>query len=519
MGTPSPSPLKRGGSPIFGEPHKISKSDLSSEDESESDSDFNDTVIQKEDNWFIQSKSKLPKKARSNKSLKSPSNNANGKNTNNTDLDSASGMFPVIIEDIGSENDPRYRSYGQFTTGLFKSVEINDVSHQKRLSINKWIVYLKSESSQTKLLQVKDLGGIKINCSTPQRRAVGVIKPIPVGISMAQIQAACPDVKEAYRLKRKDGNESSAVKVIFATNELPPKMKIGNEYMNVDVYVDPVLRCSKCQKIGHKKSSCRSKQTLCPRCGKDAHDVSNAENNIKLCKVPESERFCINCKVKGHSSAWKGCPSQKFQKQINSEAARSGIPKGVIKSDIVSDLHETKKLTVPSSQNVPFMLTSISKSKSNYFHSNRHVTDTLSFSNVVKGDSQNESGKKESANDQNILEAMNKMLSVFEQKIDDKLRKFELKLSAKQIERQDKIKVIHENSQKERDSNPVKHCIVEIVKNVVLASEGNPQPLVHCIQSLLIPHFPSSGQRSKVCDWDADLKTLMQLVLPNHCDS
>ena len=465
------------------------------------------------ESWSISSKQKVhrkPKKStQSNQSV----------NQQNSDLD----LYPVIIEDVGGDLDPRYKSYGQFTTGLFKSVEIHDISHQKRISQSKWIVYFKSKNSQSKLLAVTNLGGIKVSCNLPQRSAVGVIKPIPVGISIPQIEAACPEIKSAFRLKRRDGIESNAVKVIFKSNDLPNKIKIGNEFMNVDVFVDPVLRCSKCQKLGHKKALCKSQSSICPRCGQTAHDANNSENNIKLCIASVPERFCINCKTKGHSSAWKGCPSQKMEKKVNTEAARTGVPRGVVKSEIKStaQLSNTGPGLHASQSAIgagPSGKLSQSHSTPKNFSSKRFVDDKLSFRDALIGGSSKEvdtSNAPLSSND--LLKTMNQMLLSFEKKIDDKIDKIESKLLSFQEKRLDQINQMHEMTQKSKEHNPIKHLIVDIVKNIVLASEGKPGPLVVNMNKLLSQ--PNMPEMSKPFTWDSDLDNLVQSLFPSLSNS
>ena len=496
MESSMPSPLKRGGSPIFHESSKVSRSDLSS-DESDSDYDHDITVTEASNEvnsvWQVQSNHRLRKKP--------------AKSQQNVHESSVSpDLFPIILEDVGNESDPKYRSYGQFTTGLFKSIEINDVSHQKRISPTKWLIYLKSRSSQSKLESTTVLGGIKVSCTVPQRCAVGVVKPVPFGIPITQIKAACPEIKDAFRLKRKNGEESNAIKIVFNSGDLPASLKVGNEYMHVDVYVDPVLRCSQCQKIGHKKSSCRSKLVLCPRCGKSSHDASNPENNIKLCKESNNEMYCVNCKVKGHSSAWKGCPSIKIQKRVNAESAKSGVPRGIVKHELKVNVNETERSSFDKnieSSSVPVA-----------GPSSRQVNKTLSFANAVKGQFHN-TNNHDSSDDQglqnNLINSMSSMLQSFEKKIDDKFRSFEEKLKACQEKKKEQLHKLHDNFIKSSQQNPVKHLIINVVKNIVLAAEGNTEPLVHIIKSFLPQQ--NNSEIIKAFKWDSELSEFLHLAM------
>ena len=483
--------LKRGGSPLQQGSKYFRSSGESESNESDIDSEneTDRTVI--EGIWSTASKQKVRKV----KSLQS----------------SITNEYPIILEDVGSDSDPKYRSYGQFTSGLFKSIEINDVAYQKRLSANKWIIYVRSKNSQEKLKDLNDLGGIKVKCQIPQRKQVGVIKPIPIGISTEQLKQDCPEIKEAYRLKRKDGAESNAIKVIFHSNELPKEIKIGYEYMPVNVFVDQVLRCSRCQRLGHKKSVCKSKIAICSRCGKQSHDPNDSENNIHLCKVSDDKRFCVNCKQTGHSAAWKGCPQLKLQKKTNFESAKSGIPRGVVN-------HNLKQATA-STMMTPSSKTPDDNNERHNQHHSRNVESNISFSDIVNG--KVSSHTVQSNNENNTVQLISKFLSDFEKKIDDKLKTFENKITTAQSERQEKLNNLLIQTESSKDSNPMKYILVNIVSHLVLASEGNPNPLISFIDNLVCDKQFQDSSKSKMTSfrWDNDMNNLMQLVIPSTSDT
>ena len=484
--------LKRGGSPLQQENKYFRSSGESESSDSDIDSDNeNDrTVIDGE--WGTVSKQKIRKSTKQS-----------------TD-------FPLFLEDIGSDSDPKFRSYGQFTSGLFKSAEISDVSHQKRLSANKWIIHLRSEESQIKLLNIRNLGGVKIKCEIPQRSAVGVVKPVPIGVSMEQIKSSCSKVKDAFRLKRKDGAESNAIKLVFTTNELPNEIQIGYEFMSVHVFVDPVIRCSRCQRLGHRKVACKFKDHICPRCGKQAHDPANPENNIKLCQEQENKRYCVNCKSEGHSAAWKGCPMQKNQKKSNFESAKYGIPKAVLRhnpnlvtnnkahSHHLNASSQASSMTIPGNENS---------------NNSSFVKPGVAYADKVKGESNGQ--QPLSSNSDNVmLKNISDMFDSFEKKIDEKLKNFEARFIANEAKKYEHIVTLHASTEKSKEQNPIKHLIVNFVKDLFLASKGNTRPLIQSMINLL-PENRMSGASSdnlQSFSWDSDLNDLMQTILyDNSC--
>ena len=497
--TPVSSSLKRGGSPLAPDDGKILRSDVSSDSdrstdgESDPDSSMQETLT---GSWSIESRKKIPSRRKSSTHQ-----------LNATE-------FPVFLEDVGGENDPRYHSYGQFTNGLFKSINVNDVSRQRRLSAGKWLIYVKSVESQNKLVATSDLAGIKVKCEIPSRNAIGVIKPVPLSINMEQIKISCPTVKDAFRLKNKDGVESNAIKIVFKQNQLPNEIKVGNEIRSRSTFVEPVLRCSKCQKLNHKKSSCRSKECICPRCGKTAHDSNDPTNNIKLCQVPPEKRYCVNCKSTGHSAAWKGCPSQQTQKRINTEAARSGVPFGIARHTVIS-------VSKPDPQPLSPVLSSTPFNGDQRLPGSQHslqVNSNLAYSDVAKGILKSSPQINNQNSNLEIINCMTNMFQTFEVKMNDKLTGFEHKIMSNlHVKRKDQKLALKAEVESVTLDKPTKHIAANIIQNVVLASEGNPGPLVEMINNLTSERRVSS--RAEPLVWDNDLEYMTQLAIPSFTDS
>ncbi|GBN23201.1 hypothetical protein AVEN_41291-1 [Araneus ventricosus] len=73
------------------------------------------------------------------------------------------------------------------------------------------------------------------------------------------------------------------------------------------------LRCYKCQRFGHSKTSCRGTLT-CARCAEAGHDSSD-------CTASEK---CVNCKG-SHTSFSRSCSAWKFEKEVIAEKVKKNI--------------------------------------------------------------------------------------------------------------------------------------------------------------------------------------------------
>lgn len=245
--------------------------------------------------------------------------------------------YPVVLEDVGKAGDTRYKDFGQFTAGLFREAGIAPIRRQRRLAAGRWLIHCQTRAAQQALAKKTKLGGVKVKCYIPSPKTVGVVRPIPRNVDMQTIVGEHPKlIASATRLNLRSGEPSQAVKIVFNTNLLPDVLQLGNELVGVTPFTEAVLRCTKCQRLGHKKSKCPAKSPVCARCGKAAHDP-DPEKNRTLCPANQDARYCVNCKTSGHSAAWRGCPRLKLHQKASTESARLGIPVGVILSRLAKE--------------------------------------------------------------------------------------------------------------------------------------------------------------------------------------
>ena len=90
----------------------------------------------------------------------------------------------------------------------------------------------------------------------------------------------------------------------FASTKLPSSIKAGYLQYAIRPYIPNPLRCFKCQRFGHSKTSCRGK-LFCGRCSAEGHESINCTESY----------HCINCK-EAHPSYSRTCEKWKFEKEI-----------------------------------------------------------------------------------------------------------------------------------------------------------------------------------------------------------
>ncbi|GBN08380.1 hypothetical protein AVEN_84210-1 [Araneus ventricosus] len=105
---------------------------------------------------------------------------------------------------------------------------------------------------------------------------------------------------------RRDGQLLNTKHLIltFDSAKLPEHIKAGYMRLSVRAYIPNPLRCFKCQRFGHSKTSCRGTLT-CACCAEVGHDSSQ-------CTVAEK---CVNCKD-AHTSFSRNCSAWKLGKEI-----------------------------------------------------------------------------------------------------------------------------------------------------------------------------------------------------------
>ncbi|GBM71023.1 hypothetical protein AVEN_156295-1, partial [Araneus ventricosus] len=105
---------------------------------------------------------------------------------------------------------------------------------------------------------------------------------------------------------RRDGQLLNTKHLIltFDSAKLPEHIKAGYMRLSVRPYIPNPLRCFKCQRFGHSKTSCRGTLT-CARCAEVGHESNDCTRTEK----------CVNCKGE-HTSFSRNCFAWKQEKEI-----------------------------------------------------------------------------------------------------------------------------------------------------------------------------------------------------------
>ena len=119
--------------------------------------------------------------------------------------------------------------------------------------------------------------------------------------------------------KTNSGNPepTSTLIVTFNKRDLPDRLRIrAGEFIKVRPYIPLPLRCYKCQNDGHLTKRCRSKQTMCGRCGLDCNEKGSngeeMEHDLKKCRRTP---VCYHC-GSAHTTASKECDKYLMENEI-----------------------------------------------------------------------------------------------------------------------------------------------------------------------------------------------------------
>ncbi|XP_055694612.1 nuclear pore complex protein Nup214-like [Lutzomyia longipalpis] len=144
-------------------------------------------------------------------------------------------------------------------------------------------------------------------------------------------------VVNVQRLKRKVGNSwvDTATHVLtFDSPTIPAEMKVGFLTVKTEIYIPSPFRCAVCQKLGHTKKRCNSKQNK-PTCGFCAEEY----HMYGPCLPPK----CVNCRGE-HPSSYKLCPKFIEEREINAIRVTMRIPYNLAREEL-----QRRKGTFPSS--------------------------------------------------------------------------------------------------------------------------------------------------------------------------
>ena len=141
---------------------------------------------------------------------------------------------------------------------------------------------------------------------------------------------------------------SESIRVIFDTDALPNRIKIGHVSFQVRPCVFPTLQCYNCQMVGHTALGC-TRMRRCLICSGNHHH-KDCTNSVK---------FCANCK-KSHTANSSDCDIIKRAKQyeraktINSKEMQQpgGGTSNLIAGETIAEVHHRQNSQVNSTRSL-----------------------------------------------------------------------------------------------------------------------------------------------------------------------
>ena len=201
---------------------------------------------------------------------------------------------------------------------------IKDVRINRRRNVVAVELEFPSTNHIQTLLNVTNIGEFVVQGYRPAegklgKHTIGVIGPVDLDVDIDELKellSASTEILKVTRLaKFRDGakTQSMAVKIDFAGDQMPSKVKVGYISYTVREYNPPPLRCFKCQRFGHLAGGCTSK-TRCLICGGDHQRES--------CNRTNSPR-CVNC-GKDHIASSRDCLMNRKSSMI-SKLTKQGL--------------------------------------------------------------------------------------------------------------------------------------------------------------------------------------------------
>ncbi|GBN39948.1 hypothetical protein AVEN_21781-1 [Araneus ventricosus] len=239
--------------------------------------------------------------------------------------------FPTyfLIHRISSSNET-FHNVSPFLVEKGITSSVGEVKSTKKLRSGDLLVEVESPKQAKQIVKLNALSSIPVTVNTHAtlNSSKGVIscgELLNESVEKITEELNIQGVTHVRRITiRRDGQLLNTKHLIltFDSAKLPEHIKAGYMRLSVRTYIPNPLRCFKCQRFGHSKTSCRGTLT-CARCAEVGHESTNCTRTEK----------CVNCKGEHTSfsrncSAWKQereIISTKIKKQISYQEARKLI--------------------------------------------------------------------------------------------------------------------------------------------------------------------------------------------------
>ncbi|GBO04909.1 hypothetical protein AVEN_22235-1 [Araneus ventricosus] len=266
--------------------------------------------------------------------------------------------FPTyfVIQRISNSNET-FHNVSPFLVEKGITSSVGEVKSTKKLRSGDLLVEVESPKQAKQIVKLNSLSSIPVTVSphATLNSSKGVIscgELLNESVEKITEELNSQGVTHVRRFTiRRDGQllNTKHLIITFDSSKLPEHIKAGYMRLSVRIYIPNPLRCFKCQRFGHSKTSCRGTLT-CARCAEVGHDSTDCTRAEK----------CVNCKEE-HTSFSRNCFAWKQEKEIISTKIKKQISyqeaRKLIKSRTPtpgnSYVSVVKKSTAPSSQTKP----------------------------------------------------------------------------------------------------------------------------------------------------------------------
>ncbi|GBN64088.1 hypothetical protein AVEN_135943-1 [Araneus ventricosus] len=230
--------------------------------------------------------------------------------------------FPTyfIIHRISTSNET-FHKVSPFLVEKGITSSVGEVKSSKKLRSGDLLVEVESPKQAKQIGKLNSLSTIPVtvNPHATLNSSKGVIscgELLNESVEKITEELSSQGVTHVRRITiRRDGQLLNTKHLIltFDSAKLPEHIKAGYMRLSVRTYIPNPLRCFKCQRFGHSKTSCRGTLT-CARCAEVGHESTDCTRTEK----------CVNCKGE-HTSFSRNCSAWKQEKEIISTKIKKQI--------------------------------------------------------------------------------------------------------------------------------------------------------------------------------------------------
>ncbi|GBO17031.1 hypothetical protein AVEN_80578-1 [Araneus ventricosus] len=230
--------------------------------------------------------------------------------------------FPTyfLIHRISSSNET-FHNVSPFLVEKGITGSLGEVKSTKKLRSGDLLVEVESPKQAKQIVKLNALSSIpvSVNPHATLNSSKGVIscgELLNESVEKITEELNSQGVTHVRRITiRRDGQLLNTKHLIltFDSAKLPEHIKAGYMRLSVRTYIPNPLRCFKCQRFGHSKTSCRGTLT-CARCAEVGHESTDCTRSEK----------CVNCKGE-HTSFSRNCSAWKQEREIISTKIKKQI--------------------------------------------------------------------------------------------------------------------------------------------------------------------------------------------------